>query len=420
MHQLNVNHIGVSLAGHPILQSISFAARSGELIGLIGPNGSGKSTLLRTLAGLQPYQQGEIKLNQSKLPAFRPRELARIIGYVPQDTSLGFDFSVRDIVLMGRHAHIPRFGLESPRDLEIVQEALERTAIADLADRLVTSLSGGQRQMAFIAKALAQEPGILLFDEPVSALDINRQLQVLELIRELANEGILAIAALHDLNLAARFCDRLILIQDGQLQSNGAPDEVLNPHTLLSSYQVLSAVRHDEMVDAAAVTALGYKEAGQSYETDAEPRPSVYVVGGAGSASGLLALLHRLNCKVTAGPMEAHDPDARLARDLGMKVIISPSFCKISPGLLHQCQKEQLAADLVIAAPVPMGDNNQELRSVLSTTNVLTWLPDREPGTAGTPLLTDYLNSSSIVNKENLTTIIQQKKEEIARETVHS
>lgn len=420
MHHLTVNSLDVSLSGNPILKSVSFEARSGEFIGLIGPNGSGKSTLLRSLAGLQPYIQGEIQLDQRLLPTYSPRELARKIGYVPQDTSIGFDFMVRDIVMMGRHAHIPRFSAESQKDYDIVKEAMDRTSITKLADRFVTSLSGGQRQMAFIAKAIAQEPRILLFDEPVSALDINRQLQVLELISELANEGILAIAALHDLNLAARFCDRLILINDGQMQANSSPSEVLKPEMLLSSYQVLSTVRQDEVVNAAAVTALKYEESGSTPTNKTKRHPMVYVFGGAGKASQLLSSLYQLNYKVTIGPLEAHDPDARLAQDLGMNVILAPSFSKFSADILSQCQLELRIADLIIAAPVPIGEINRELCRLLPSGQVLVWKPDHDTEADGTPLLTDFLNQGQIVTAESLVHYIKNHQEEFIHEPFHS
>lgn len=417
MHHLSVRNLWVHLDGHPILKSISFEARSGEFIGLIGPNGSGKSTMLRTLSGLLPFQQGDVYINQLELSTFSPKKLARLIGYVPQDTTLGFDFTVRDIVLMGRHVHIPRFGLESRCDYKLVDEAMSRTSITNLADRFVTQLSGGQRQMAFIAKALAQQPGILLFDEPVSALDINRQLQVLELIRALADEGILAVAALHDLNLAARFCDRLLLLQNGELTACGSPDEVLNAETLLSSYQVAATVRHDDAVDAATVTALRYEETCRSSRT--KPFPSVFVIGGAGKAAKLLALLYRLNCQVTIGPLEEHDPDARLARELGMKVIAYPSFSRFSPEALQQCRTEQQSADFTIAAPVPIGEDNQDLLSMLSIKNVFAW-KTAESQRAGfssyTNYLTDHIDQGSQLDQDSLTTYIQRKKEELTHE----
>lgn len=258
MRTLSSEQVSLKLGNREILKAVSLEASSGQFIGLIGPNGSGKSTWLRALGGLLSYEKGSIEIDGQILKKYSTNQLARIIGYVPQDTTLGFDFRVRDIVLMGRHAHIPRFGIEGPEDYERVEEAMRRTAISYLADRSVMNLSGGQRQMVFIAKALTQEPSILLLDEPISALDINRQLQVLELVRSLVDEGMIAIAALHDLNLAARFCDRLVLLKDGQVLASGKPEDVLTVDTIKESYRVKSAVRYDTMIHSQTITALSY------------------------------------------------------------------------------------------------------------------------------------------------------------------
>lgn len=182
-----------------------------------------------------------------------------MIGYVPQDTSLDFDFLVRDIVLMGRHAHIPRFGLESAKDYEIAENAMRTTHIDHLSQRYVNQLSGGQRQMVFIAKALAQKTDILILDEPTSALDINRQLQVLELVKQLSAEGVTVVTAIHDLNLAARFCHKLVLLKEGQVLASGDPETVLTAENLLNSYRVRASVRYDSVIDSYYVTPLSYE-----------------------------------------------------------------------------------------------------------------------------------------------------------------
>ena len=263
----------VQIGKKKILKSVSFSATRGTFIGLIGPNGSGKSTWLKALGGLLSYQSGTIRIQNKKISSYSANQLAKMIGYVPQDTTIGFDFRVRDIVMMGRHSHIPRFGFGRFTDYERVNEAMERTAITHLSEQSVTSLSGGQRQMVFIAKALAQDPSILLWyeptlavepdvilmDEPTSALDLHRQLQVLELVRELVDEGMIAIAALHDLNMAARFCDQLVLLKNGEVQAAGEPKAVLTKKRLQESYHVETAIRHDELIHAQTVTALKYQ-----------------------------------------------------------------------------------------------------------------------------------------------------------------
>lgn len=256
MSKIISDNVSLSLGGKRILKNVSLEAKTGEFIGLIGPNGSGKSTWLKALARLLSVHHGSIKIDDQEITAYSANQMAKLIGYVPQDTSIDFDFSVREVVLMGRHAHVPRFGLESTHDFDLTEKAMIKTDIKHLANQSTTRLSGGQRQMVFIAKALAQQSTILLFDEPTSALDINRQLQVLQLMKELSLEGVTIVTALHDLNLAARFCDQLVLLHNGTVLASGSPEAVLTAETIKESYEVISAVRFDPVIKAQYITAL--------------------------------------------------------------------------------------------------------------------------------------------------------------------
>lgn len=253
------DRISLQLGDNKILKDVSLTANQGEFIGLIGPNGSGKSTWLRAICGLLDYDSGSVVIKNKEIKSYHNKSIAKMIGYVPQDTSLDFDFLVRDIVLMGRHAHIPRFGLESAKDYEIAENAMRTTHIDHLSQRYVNQLSGGQRQMVFIAKALAQKTDILILDEPTSALDINRQLQVLELVKQLSAEGVTVVTAIHDLNLAARFCHKLVLLKEGQVLASGDPETVLTAENLLNSYRVRASVRYDSVIDSYYVTPLSYE-----------------------------------------------------------------------------------------------------------------------------------------------------------------
>lgn len=256
MNKLTVRHVAARYGQRLVLDGVCLHVRKGEFVGLLGANGSGKSTLLRTLAGLRKPDKGAVMLNGRPLVRYKSKELAKIIGYVPQDTSFDFDFNVQEIVRMGRHPHTPRFRAESPGDRDAVRQALMQTRLLELSGRSVQELSGGQRQMAFIAKALAQEPELLLLDEPISALDIRHQLQVLELIRLVAGSGTASVAALHDLNLAARYCDRIVLLSEGRVLADGRPGEVLTEAHIHTAYGVKSRVHMDDLLGAVQVTAL--------------------------------------------------------------------------------------------------------------------------------------------------------------------
>lgn len=265
---IGAEDIRFDVEGKHILQGINFFASEGEFVGLLGPNGAGKSTLLRTLAGLNTPTAGAVTIEGDALPALPAQEVARRVAYVPQDTNVTFDFSVWEIVLMGRHPHINRFAMEGERDHVIAARALEDVGASRLAERTITSLSGGERQMVFIAKALAQEPRVLLLDEPISALDIRHQLHVLDLVRSYTQTGATAIAVLHDLNLAARFCDRLYMVADGRVVSEGAPEVVYTEAAFAHSYRVTAAVRHDELVGRPTVTALTALDRGAAAGAD--------------------------------------------------------------------------------------------------------------------------------------------------------
>lgn len=236
---LRANTMSCRRDGRDILCGVSFQVRAGELVGLIGPNGAGKSTLLKAISGLWQGVEGQIDLLNMPLKQYSVREIAQVIAQVPQITALDFPFTVRQIVMMGRNPHLGRFELETARDRRIVDESMRRTQTLELADRLIGALSGGERQRVLIARALAQEPHLLLLDEPTANLDVQYQISVLRLVQTLVRkEGLGAVAAVHDLELAARFCDRLVLLHRGVVLADGTPDHVLSPGHLQIAYHV--------------------------------------------------------------------------------------------------------------------------------------------------------------------------------------
>jgi len=236
---LHAGPISYSRDGQAILCGITFSVAAGELVGLIGPNGAGKSTLLKVIGGLWSGAQGPITLAGRPLARYSARAIAQQVAHVPQITALDFPFTVQQIALMGRNPHLGRFQIETARDRQIVTEALRRTGTLALADRLIGTLSGGERQRVLIARALAQEPRLLLLDEPTANLDLQHQIGVLELVRDLVRQGQLgAVAAVHDLELAARFCDRLVLLHEGRVLADGTPERVLSPGPLRTAYGV--------------------------------------------------------------------------------------------------------------------------------------------------------------------------------------
>ncbi len=229
---LELQNAGVKVDGRWLLRGVSMEMRGGNLLALIGPNGSGKSTLLRLLGGLWPASEGEVLLDGTSLKTLSRRAVARCIAYTPQDTHLDFAFTVREVVMTGRHPHLGRFQTEGERDHAAVEEAMLRADVAHLADRPVTELSGGERQRVLIARCLTTETAFILLDEPTASLDVAHTLDVLALCRELAREGKAVAVAMHDLNMAARFADEAALLGDGRMISRGSTDEVLRDELL--------------------------------------------------------------------------------------------------------------------------------------------------------------------------------------------
>ncbi|MEM2460562.1 MAG: ABC transporter ATP-binding protein [Candidatus Hadarchaeales archaeon] len=220
-----------------VLEEVELEAEKGEITSLVGPNGSGKTTLLRCVAGILKPQRGSIFLDGKEMGEFTPRELSRKIGYLPQGPSPSFPLTVFDTVLLGRKPYLGwRVG---EKDLKVVSEILERVGLEKLALRPFNELSGGEKQKVLLARVLAQEPEILLLDEPTSNLDLRHQLELLNLIRkEVKRKGLSALMALHDLNLASTFSDRIVLLKKGRIFAIGRPEEVLTPSNLERVYGV--------------------------------------------------------------------------------------------------------------------------------------------------------------------------------------
>jgi iron complex transport system ATP-binding protein len=229
------------------LNGVSVSVERGSLTGLLGPNGCGKTTLLRLLAGVLRPRQGSIALNGRPLDRISRRELARHVAVVPQETHPAFDYSVLEMVLMGRHPHLGTFELEGPHDIAIAQEALAATGTAQLAHRAYMTLSGGEKQRVVIAGALAQTPEVLLLDEPTASLDLAYQLEVAALLSRLNRErSVTMVLATHDLNLAASLCDRLVLLRSGRVLAQGPTRDVLTGPLIQQLYDVEADVRFHE------------------------------------------------------------------------------------------------------------------------------------------------------------------------------
>lgn len=221
----------------PAVREVSVSVSPGRLLAVAGPNGAGKTTLLRLLAGSLGPQGGQVRLDERSLAEFADRERARAVAVVPQSESSPYPVTVREMVGMGRYAHLGSWERATSRDRAVVESALERCALLPLAGRQLDQLSGGEGQRARIARALAQEAPVLLLDEPAAGLDLRYRMELFHLMRELRDDGLAVLVITHDLNLAARFADRLLLLDRGRVRASGVPAAVLSRETLEEVYR---------------------------------------------------------------------------------------------------------------------------------------------------------------------------------------
>jgi len=234
MALLEVKDVHFSYDGKPVLKGVSLEVSGGEILGLIGPNGAGKSTLIKLIAGILVPQEGTIEILGRPIKSWKRQDLARVVALVPQGAYVPPTFTVWESVLLGRTPYLHFPGIPSKKDIEAVQRAMEWARVEHLKDNLIGELSGGERQRVILARALAQEPKVLLLDEPTAHLDIHHQVSTLKLIQELARAEGLAVLA--DLNLASSFSDRIALLVDGKILAQGSPEEVIVAERLHRAY----------------------------------------------------------------------------------------------------------------------------------------------------------------------------------------
>ena len=243
--KITVKDLEFSYNSHPVLERIGFDLEPGRILGVIGPNGSGKSTLIKCLNRLLTPRKGSVTAGGREFAALSRRELAKSISYLPQETTPGLPASVFETVLMGRRPHAS--WRTSRADAEKALKALLRLDLLEFADREFQALSGGEQQRVLLARALAQEARLLLLDEPTSSLDIRRQIQVMETVRDLAvSTGLTVIMVVHDLNLAARYTDNLLILSNGKIHSHGPSEKVLTPQAIAEVYGVKVKVFTDQ------------------------------------------------------------------------------------------------------------------------------------------------------------------------------
>ncbi|WP_311173975.1 ATP-binding cassette domain-containing protein [Halobellus ordinarius] len=365
---VEIADLRVGFGDTTVLAGIDATVDSGTFLGLIGPNGAGKTTLLRTLNGTLGPDTGGVTIGGRDVHTLSSKAASRLVATVPQDTTVTFEFDARSVVEMGRNPHRSRFGTWREADTDAVDRALDRTDTRQFADRPITTLSGGERQRVLLARSLAQETPLLLLDEPTASLDINHQIRTLELVRKLVATGKTVIAAIHDLNLAAHYCDELLLLADGDVGAHGPPASVLTESTLEDAFDANAVVSRHPVTGSVYVTALPDGRAADSERAAGR----VHVVGGGGTAARHLYVLDAAGFDVSVGALNEGDTDTEAARSLGLDVVTVDPFAGVDPAAREAVERRIDDADCVVVADVEVGTGNlPNLRAAASADEIL-------------------------------------------------
>ncbi|GER85370.1 ABC transporter [Thermogemmatispora aurantia] len=366
---LEVRNVTFGYGLQPIFFDVCLKLAAGEMVGLLGPNGSGKTTLLRLLSGVLRPTQGKIWLQGRELGRWRRRELARVVAVVPQELHIPFDFTVEQLVALGRLPFVGLLGSYGPQDHARIEEAMRVTGVMTLAERPFNELSGGERQRVLVAMALAQQPRLLLLDEPTAHLDIRYQIEVLELVQRLNREhGLTVLAAMHDLNLAARYFPRLVLFQRG-IVADGTPAAVLEPRLLSRVYGIAVQVGIVRGTAHFSVVPPGSREAQETEEEmeTQEPPPRVFVMAGGGSGERVMRALADWHIPFLAGVLNIGDSDHTLALRLASRVLTEQPYAPLSQAALEELRAALATVETLIICPMYVGPGNVALlREALS------------------------------------------------------
>jgi len=350
---LNLNGVECRYGSTKILENVSLSVKAGDLVGILGPNGSGKTTLLKSISRtLKPYK-GTILLNEKDIYSLKSVDVAKQMAVVPQDNTISFSFTALEVVLMGRNPHLERFQMETEKDMAIARKAMDLTNTWYLAARPVNELSGGERQRVIIARALAQEPKVLLLDEPLTYLDIINQLEIMDLVKSLCEkEGIIVMAVVHDLNLAARYCNYALLLKDGKVFAAGSLDQVLTSGNIKSVFQVDAIVKKNVVTNSLYITPLSHPK------SPPPKRCSIHLICGAGTGTALMKIFLEEGYSVTTGVLNVLDTDFETAEFLNIPVASEAPFSSIT----EKTREANLAliskASYVVVTSVPFGHGN--------------------------------------------------------------
>lgn len=340
-----------------ILKSINIDIEKKDFSGIIGPNGSGKSTLLKNISKILQPESGVIYYDRKLLNEYNAKELAKSMAVVPQETHINFDFSIYDLIMMGRNPYQDRWGRIKQEDKNIVERSMELTDTIKFRNKNINELSGGEQQRVIIARAIAQQPEVLLLDEPTASLDINYQREIYSLLSYLNNKlDITIIAVSHDLNLTGQYCDDIILLNNGNIFATGTPEEVLTAENISEVYNTEVIVKESTLTGKPYVTIVPKTFREHDHTTTKDIK--IHLICGGGTGKDLLEALYSKGYVLSCGVLNQGDSDWEVARRLNLELVEIPPFVPVDKD--HKTENINLMkeAELVVVCDTPFGHGN--------------------------------------------------------------
>ncbi|MBM3701438.1 MAG: ABC transporter ATP-binding protein [Actinobacteria bacterium] len=357
---LSVKNLDFSYNQNKVLDNISFSVEEGSFISILGPNGSGKSTLVNLISKVLRGYEGKIEVGGRDIKELNPKDIAKMVAVVPQYTNPGFSFTVAEMVMMGRHPYISRFGMEGKEDFDAVSGAMEKTKILPFANRKFTELSGGEKQRVIMTQALAQDSSILLLDEPTSHLDINFQIEFMNLFLSLnKKENKTIIGIFHDVNLAIQNSKKIMLLKEGRIFNFGSGEDIINRESIKSVFGSDVFIGRNPVTKKLYVSPVFNPGDDQGISSQkANKYLRVHIIGGGGAASPVMNLLHSSGYTVSCGVINTLDTDIDTAQMLGIPYVAEAPFSPIS--FISQNKNIEFikSSDVVILPAVEFGSGN--------------------------------------------------------------
>lgn len=346
---IEISNLSYSVDNIKILKNIDLTIDKGEFLGLIGPNGAGKTTLLKCINGIYKGS-GEIKINSKNIKTLNSKNTARLISFMQQNTTISYPFSTMDIVLMGRYPHLKKLQKLGIDDFKAARESMEFTDTIKFEKKLITEISGGERQSVLFAKVLTQKTDIMMLDEPTANLDIRHQEEIFNYSLKLAASGKTVIAAVHDLKIAARYCNKLILMKGGEIIATGTPEEVITSENIYKAYSINALVYRNNIT---GILDLYIGEKDSKYEDR-----KIHVIGGGGSAAGVIRYLFEKGYKITAGVFSHGDSDLGCCELFKIPSITTEPFSEINMKAMNKNIKSIKEANITVLCNMPFGQHN--------------------------------------------------------------